>query len=216
MNKVNVTTINNIKYIQISELCKLQPKDTNLYKSPYYIITKFNFIKNKDFFFFKNVDDSWISADGSAKRQHKVFFLLSVVAKFKSLIKFVNYNNTNNYNTNTNNTKNTDNGAIFDVETRGIRKYNQIFFRVNYVANCFNIKDLRKIVSNNQTSYTKGTDYIYINTFKTNNSMFFTYTGLIRCLFVSRSKVVSNFIDWSMKTLFIAQFGNKYEDISKI
>jgi hypothetical protein len=35
----------------------------------------------------------------------------------------------------------------------------------------------------------------------------FTYTGLIRCLFVSRSKVVSNFIDWSMKTLFTAQFG---------
>ena len=39
--------------------------------------------------------------------------------------------------------------------------------------------------------------------------MFFTYTGLIRCLFVSRSKVVSNFIDWSMKTLFAAQFGTE-------
>jgi len=45
------------------------------------------------------------------------------------------------------NLKKNNNGTIFDVKTKGICKYNQIFFKVSHVANCFNIKDLRKYVS---------------------------------------------------------------------
>jgi len=78
MNKVDTTTINNISYVQIAELCKLQPKDTILYKSPYYIIQKFNLVKDKDFHYFKNVDDSWIPADGSVKKFHKAFILYTI------------------------------------------------------------------------------------------------------------------------------------------
>ena len=237
MQKVNPITINDILYIQMSELCKFQPKDTNLSKSPCYIINKYKFTKNKDLFFFKNNDNSWISVDGSNKKHHKAFVLLSVVIKFKSLAKFINYGNNiinnkfvdnnddnddnndnnddNNYNSvkypiiklNNNEKFKDNNGTIFNVETRGFRKYDQIYFRVKHVALAFNIMDLRRTVSDKKSSYIQNIDYIYIDTSKGINTMFFTYTGLIRCLFVSRSKVVSNFIDWSMKILFAAQFG---------
>lgn len=271
MNTLAPIIINNVSYIKLADLCKLQASNTSLNKGPYHIIKKFNFIKNKDYFFFVENDDSWIPADGSIKKIHKAFALLSCIMKMKSLAKFVNQgkkepvksitNESNNKepvkNTiskptnkepvkNTvskqNNNDNSDNndviptdmpidepidvilkypvinlsenekfkdkyGKIFNVETRGFKKHTQIYFRVKHVGLYFNIKNLRSGVSDSRSSYEKNTDYIYIDTSNSNKTMFFTYLGLIRCLFVSRSKETSNFIDWSIKTLFTVQFG---------
>ena len=228
-SKINPILINNILYIQLSELCKLQPKNTNLCKTPYYIIQKYNFIKDKDYFLFCKTDNSWIPADGSNKKYHKAFVLLSVIYKYSSLIKFINCdNNENNKNQyvdkdihdlhNDNlikypiiNLKDIEkfrdmNGNIYYVETRGVKKYDQIYFRVSHIALCFNIKDLRRHISDDKSSYTKNIDYTYINTSKANYSMFLTYRGLVRCLFVSHSKKPSMFIDWCIKPLFASQF----------
>ena len=239
MNKINTIIINNTSYVQLSELCKLQPKDTNLCKSPYYIIKKYNFIKNTDYFYFHKTDNTWKIADGSNKKFHKAFVLYSVAQKQESL-KILIYddnilknnndtnNNTNKSNTIKSNTNNDylddlkkypvinlndgekfrdSNNKLFDIETRGFRKHNQIYFRLSHVATCFCIPKLRDIVADKRSTYSKNIDYTYISTSKSRQSMFFTYYGLIRCLFVSRTETVNNFIDWSLKTLFTAQFG---------
>ena len=102
-----------------------------------------------------------------------------------------------------------NNGTVFDIETRGVRKIDSIFFKVKDVGFYFGFKELRKNINKDTSSYKHPEDYIYLHTDYSPKVMFFTYTGLLRCLFVSRSKNVSNFHNWCVKTLFAAQFGTE-------
>ena len=90
-----------------------------------------------------------------------------------------------------------------------------MYFRVLHVAKYFNNNSLRKSVADKTGSYKQGVDYIYIDIPKARNSLFLTYTGLLRCSFVSRSVTPSHFFDWSIKTLFATQFDTK-DKINKL
>lgn len=225
MNKVNTVTINNILYVQIMDLCKLHPANTKLHKSPCYIIEKYNFIKNKDYFYFKYADNSWQVADGSNKKFHKSFLLCSSAKKYESLLEYFDEPDQKQDNVINDNYFKEDSkkypiiklnddekfkgedGTVCTIDTRGFRKHDQIYFRVSNISLCMGIPKLRDVISNKNTSYVENTDYIYIYTTKFHKAMFLTYHGLVRCLFVSRSKNATSFINWSIKTLFAAQFG---------
>ena len=115
---------------------------------------------------------------------------------------------------------------ILEIETRGEREPTKIFFKVKDIIDKLNIKNLNKIIIDNDTSYTKNIDYKYficnegknysINTTKKSSlttttikkELFLTYEGMLRVLFVSRNNTTTNFIKWAVEKLFIIQMGS--------
>ena len=56
----------------------------------------------------------------------------------------------------------TDNeGNVLEIETRGIREHNYIYFKVKDVANSFGMKRLQDIIIDNRNTYTIDIDYKY-------------------------------------------------------
>ena len=124
-------------------------------------------------------------------------------------------------------------GNIIEIETRGTKQYNNIYFKVSDVSQGFDMKNLYKSLLNKDRSYERNIHYKTFliglinnqnDTNKNNNvindddhtikkSLYLTYNGLLRVLFVSRNKQVERFQDWAMKTLFTIQMGSKVEKI---
>lgn len=83
------------------------------------------------------------------------------------------------------------------------------------------LKNLKNNVFRNNRGYKKHIHYKYFtfkkvdgvhnNKSKNYKTLYFTYKGLIRCLYVSNSSQAENFQDWTNKILFTHQFGNKEE-----
>jgi hypothetical protein len=96
-----------------------------------------------------------------------------------------------------------DENNIIDIETRGKRDCNGIYFRVKDVETHFDLKQLSVILGNKNTSYERNTDYCYFNCKRlktyTNNKnivnikkeVFLTLTGLRKLIEVSRLKFSS-------------------------
>ncbi len=116
--------------------------------------------------------------------------------------------------------KDTD-GNVVEIETRGERIHNGIYFKVKDVEIKFDQKQLSVIICNKNTGYEKDTDYCFFNCKVNNNvmkknkketikkEMFLTYCGMLKVLFVSRSGKASGFIKWAIETLFTVQMGTK-------
>jgi hypothetical protein len=128
-------------------------------------------------------------------------------------------------------------GNIIEIETRGTKQYNNIYFKVSDVSKGFDIKNLNTTLSHKDRGYERNEDYktflisvinkkdeLIKNMNKNNGlpieqsntikkSLYLTYNGLLRVLFVSRNKQVKRFQDWVMKTLFTIQMGSKDEKI---
>jgi len=110
-------------------------------------------------------------------------------------------------------------GNILEIETRGEREYNKIYFKVKDVAEKFNMSNLYKNITDKDTLYNINKDYIYFNCkishTPVNNSskttikkeLFLTYEGMLRVLFVSRNNKTTYFIKWATETLFTRQMG---------
>jgi hypothetical protein len=111
-------------------------------------------------------------------------------------------------------------GNPLDIETRGERKSDGIFFKVSDVSLLFDIERLQDMLTQN-TSYEHLKDYKYFmcknlitNEKKTSKinftkKLFLTYNGILRVLFTSRNNKTTSFVSWATKTLFIAQMGTK-------
>jgi hypothetical protein len=116
-------------------------------------------------------------------------------------------------------------GNIVEIETRGTKKYNDIYFKVAHVSKGFNMKYLNKALTNkSRAGYVRNVDYTKFliasindgqeTTNKNNKSaLYLTYSGLLRVLFVSRNKNVERFQEWAMKTLFTIQMGKEEEKV---
>ena len=118
--------------------------------------------------------------------------------------------------------KDTD-GNIMNIEIRGERNYDKCYFRLEDIVKYFNISDsINKTIINTGSGYEKELDYCvfsvnqvinnYPNTVKKSGQqkrIFLTYNGLIRMLYVSRSKQALEFQKWASQILFTHQFGTK-------
>jgi len=111
-------------------------------------------------------------------------------------------------------------GNIVEIETRGTKNYNNIYFKVTDVSKGFNMKSLSTSLLTKDRGYERNIHYkTFLITFSnregktTNKNIYLTYSGLLRVLFVSRNKNVERFQDWAMKTLFTIQMGSTEERV---
>lgn len=110
-------------------------------------------------------------------------------------------------------------GNIIEIETRGEKQEDKIYFLMTDVSIGFDIPNLYEVIINDNSSYKDDIDYKYfickkkINNcnnakeLKATKNMFLTYEGILRVLYVSRNNKTRAFRNWTTKTLFVAQMG---------
>ena len=118
-------------------------------------------------------------------------------------------------------------GRVIDIETRGERDRKKIYFKVKDVSIGFEMPRLNDTLTHKECiGYERGVHYI---TFKRESrhdsivstsmnkpcktTLYLTYKGLLRVLFVSRNKHVDKFQDWAEEKLFTIQLGSKEQKV---
>jgi len=113
-------------------------------------------------------------------------------------------------------------GRVIDIETRGERHEDMIYFKVKDVSIGFEMPGLNHVLVNTGGGYKRDIDYItfnrYINdvsktTNNTNPTLYLTYEGLLRVLFVSRNKNATLFRKWATNKIFTIQLGSKEQKV---
>ena len=113
-------------------------------------------------------------------------------------------------------------GNVIEIETRGERHEDKIYFKVKDVSVGFGMPNLDKALMHKEKGYTRGTDYKHIfnrsavtighhQTIK--KCLFLTYEGLLRVLFVSRNKNATLFRKWATTKLFTIQMGTREQKV---
>lgn len=107
--------------------------------------------------------------------------------------------------------KDEDNNNL-NIEVRGKRNVFSCFFRVKDISNAFGIPNLRITLVNEHSGYEINVHYVYFYDVTKDDGvkikkLYLTYLGVLRVLFVSKTKISQHFISWATHTLFTAQFG---------
>ena len=218
--------INNIEYVHVDNILSKALVYSKGVRTGKELIKKHKIDKNNYIFGRLNKDNQWIQTEGKSLKYDKVLFTLSFVntinemkeedisiappiIKLKDDEKFFD-----------------DEGNILEIEVRGSKEVNDIYFKVKDVAYGFEIFNLSETLLDKRNEY-NNKHYKYFNCKKPVNNrnktnkdiikktLFLTYEGILRVLFVSRNKKTSNFISWATNTLFTIQMGSK-EDKQKL
>jgi hypothetical protein len=113
-------------------------------------------------------------------------------------------------------------GNVIEIETRGERHEDKIYFKVKDVSVGFGMPNLNDTLIDKDRGYTRGTDYkIMFNRLSSVNDrcctikkcLFLTYEGLLRVLFVSRNKNATLFRKWATTKLFTIQMGTREQKV---
>ena len=117
-------------------------------------------------------------------------------------------------------------GNIIEIETRGERLEDKIYFKCKDVSVGFGMPNLNNNIVDKEKGYTINVDYVNfkreirlpIGECKTTNknyktTLYLTYEGLLRVLFVSRNKNASIFRKWATHKLFTIQMGKEEEKV---
>jgi hypothetical protein len=117
-------------------------------------------------------------------------------------------------------------GNVIEIETRGERQRNKIYFKVKDVSVGFELPSLDKNIMFKERGYKRGIHYttfkresrVHIVNSKITNkpsktTLYLTYKGLLRVLFVSRNKNVDKFQDWAEEKLFTIQMGTREQKV---
>lgn len=197
-------TINNKEYIIGDYIYNNAPIYSKGCRSSRDIISKKQ-IEAKNYIYARNKDDKWVLSDGKSFKFDKIFFIKSFVEKITELTQ------TEEIITDDNNIskapaiiilkdeeKFTDNdGNIIDIETRGERAFDKIYFKIKDVADGFMMPNFEKNIKDTKSSFIKDRDYVHFNcsTYKSNKKhtkikkeLFLTLEGLRRLFEVSRNK----------------------------
>lgn len=117
-------------------------------------------------------------------------------------------------------------GNIIQIETRGERKEDGIYFKCKDISLGFGMPNLNNNIVDKEKGYTRNVDYTNFNrnirlpngesknankNYKT--TLYLTYEGLLRVLFVSRNKNASLFRKWATNKLFTIQMGQEEEKV---
>jgi AraC-like DNA-binding protein len=194
-------------------------------------------IKNKDiastkYIFARNTNDEWVVNDGKSVKYDKVFFKMSFIKKIPELNNSTTITDDKgiekapNIITLKDEEKFKDNdGNVIEIETRGERKHENIYFKVKDVMEGFKLENLYTIIIDKRVDgYIENKHYKYFicnilgspqnKTSKNPDSktnvkkeLFLTYNGILRILFASSSKTADKFLYWAIETLFTVQMG---------
>lgn len=160
--------INNKEYIISDYIFSHAPIYSKGCRSTRDIITKKQ-IEAKNYTYARLKDDKWVISDGRSFKFDKLLFTKSFIEKIPEL------KQTNETIIDDNNIikapsiiilkdeeKFTDNdGNIIEIETRGERAVDKIYFKVKDVADGFNMANLQNEIINVKTSYQNEKDYFY-------------------------------------------------------
>ena len=113
-------------------------------------------------------------------------------------------------------------GNIIEIETRGEKERNKIFFKVKDVMKAFEMPRLNDSLVHKESMFERGLHYksfvrhdsIVSNkneeaNKKRKKTLYLTYKGLLRVLFNSRTGNAEKFQDWAEEKLFTIQMGTK-------
>lgn len=116
-----------------------------------------------------------------------------------------------------------DKGNIIEIETRGIKTLEGIYFYGKDIEKMLELNDISSLLAHETSSYNIETHYKKFyrnrqlihgsNTIDINNPVriYLTYFGLVKMLITTRNKIAEQFQKWAMKTLFTIQMGNTIE-----
>lgn len=222
-------TYNNITYVLSDYILQNAPIFCRSIRNSRDLVKRKNILEDNFIFARKNKkSNEWIISDGKSPKVDKVFIVETYIQEIPEL-------NSNNITADSEQKIVDDRGiekapnVIYlkdsekfkdetgnplDIETRGIRECNGIYFRVKDVERCFDISRLRDILLEKTTSYINNIDYKFFTcenpkTLGICTDIFLTYQGMLRCLMVSRNKKTSHFISWATNSLFTIQMGTE-------
>ena len=232
---MNTIVINNLKYSQGEFLftdapifCKGSRNTRDLIKkknidSKYYVFAKYNSDTN-----------SWSLTDGKSAKMDKVLFRHIYLKTISEL--GLNDQTTQSNQPNTNNEEiikapellelddnekfRDDHNNIIEIETRGEKKHDNIYFKVKDVSIGFDMPNLYTTLINIASDYEINIHYKYFmcnvlcnlqnqtsKKVSVSKELFLTYEGILRVLFVSKNNKTRQFIKWATETLFTVQMG---------
>jgi hypothetical protein len=223
---MTVIIINKEEYISSDVLFEKAPVYCKLSRSGRDLIKK---KKITDYIFAKLINKVWCVSDGKSYKYDKIFIKKSfydTIPEVKQDKVIVDDNNIPLapdiiYLDDSEKFKD-ENGVCVEIETRGTRKVDSIYFKVKDVSISFKLERLDDIILNKQKhGYIENIHYKYFNckkpirdVNKTNKiktiikkELYLTYEGILRVLFASRSHNVKPFIKWATETLFVVQMG---------
>lgn len=161
-------------------------------------------IDKSKYIFARNINDVWTVNDGKSVKFDKVFFDKTFIKTIPELNNSTNITDDKGIEQapdiiilNDNEKFKDHEGNILELETRGERTFNKIYFKVKDVAKEFEIDNPKYTILNKRNNYEETRDYKFFNCSKPNTrtdtkskyktvikkELFITYIGLLRILF---------------------------------
>lgn len=116
-----------------------------------------------------------------------------------------------------------DKGNVVEIETRGIKTFDGIYFYGKDVEKMLNIDDISTILNNINSTYEIIKHYKKFyrptpngdgcRTIESNNPerIYLTYFGLVKMLITTKNNIAESFQKWALQTLFTIQMGSQEE-----
>ena len=222
---LNIITIETINYALVDDVIKSCPIWCKGDRNGREFIKKKK-IESKNFIYGRYNDKKWEKTNGSSNKYDKVLIKVSYLDKCEN---FCNEINKTEDVVDMNNVKKAppiivlrdeekfydDEEYMLEIETRGIREHDMIYFKVKDVAEQFCIRKLHDTLLHKKTKYIEEKHYKYFICSNPDQvgkkqikvkELFLTYMGILRVLFASTTNL-DRFITWATKTLFTVQMG---------
>ena len=200
-------TINKQEYILSDNLFNKAPVYCKLCRSARELIKK---KKLTEYIFCKLINDKWVVSDGKSYKFDKVFFKKTFIDtipeinedkiiidddKIELAPNIIHLDESQKFRD--------DIGEIIDIETRGERKVDGIYFKVKDIMAGFKMERLdNTIIDKHRFGYIEGIHYKYFNCkkkskdgnkrIKIKKELFLTYSGFQRVIFRSNHKCIIN------------------------
>jgi hypothetical protein len=218
--------INKEEYVSSDILFEKAPIYCKMVRSARELIRK---NKLTSYIFLKLVDKKWTVSDGKSYKFDKVYFkksFIDTIPEFNQEKIIIDENNIelapNIIDLEDNEKFKDANNNIIEIETRGERKVDSIYFNGKDIMREFEMENLSKNILDKKSYFIEGGHYKYFNckkirncsnnnnkTIKIKKELFLTYEGILRVLFASHSKNVKPFIKWATENLFTLHLGTK-------
>ena len=204
--------INNTEYILSEEFFKNAPMYCKHSRNGRELI-KNKLIENTNYVYGMKNENNWIMTNGNSKKYDKLLFK-------KTFVDSIIPNNINIIindeiapeilELEENEKFKDENGNAVNIETRGEKSFNKMFFKLKDIIEIFQMNNLKNmLICGNKYVENKDYKYFIIDNATLKKELFLTFEGFLRVLFSSRSQKIRKILDWIIKTLFTMQMGTK-------